>query len=87
MERLEKFYPALSPDDLHEDLPRPGIPCVARFDENGRYYRAEIIRIVDGYADLKFVDYGNQQKTPLSELKRITPGFMELPQMVIQFRL
>ncbi|EFX83579.1 hypothetical protein DAPPUDRAFT_315375 [Daphnia pulex] len=60
LERLEKFYSALSPDDLHEDLPRPGTPCVARFDEDGRYYRAEIIRIVaDGFADVSFVDYGN----------------------------
>ncbi len=35
---------------------------MARFDEEGRYYRAEIIRIVGDFADLKFVDYGNQQK-------------------------
>jgi hypothetical protein len=87
LEQLEKFYSSLSPNDLHEDQPSLGLPCVARFAEDGRYYRSQILSIVDDIADILFVDYGNQQKTPLPELKRITPCFMEFPQMVFLFRL
>ncbi|EFX87066.1 hypothetical protein DAPPUDRAFT_312582 [Daphnia pulex] len=87
LEELEKFYSSLSPNDLHEYQPSLGLPCVARFTEDGRYYRSQILSIVDDIADILFVDYGNQQKTHLSELKRITPCFMEFPQMTWQCKL
>jgi tudor domain-containing protein 1/4/6/7 len=87
LEQLEKFYSSLSTNDLHEDQPSLGLPWVARFTDDGRYYRSQILSIVDDIADILFVDYGNQQKTPLSELKRITPCFMKLPRMVILFNL
>ena len=82
MEELDKFYSSLSPNDLLEDKPSLGLPCVARFTEDSRYYRLQILSIQNEMAEILFVDYGNQQDTPLSQLKRITPRFMEFPQMV-----
>jgi hypothetical protein len=87
LEQLEKFYSSLSTNDLHEDQPSLGLPWVARFTDDGRYYRSQILSIVDDIADILFVDYGNQQKTPLSRLKQITPGYVELPPVVSQFCL
>ena len=60
---------------------------MARFTEDGRFYRSQILSIRDEMADILFVDYGNQQETPLSQLKRITPRFMEFPQMVFKSSL
>lgn len=37
----------------------------------------------DKAANVLFVDYGNEQSnTPLSELKRITSQFLQVPQLV-----
>ena len=55
---------------------------MARFTEDSRYYRSQILSIQNEMAEILFVEYGNQQDTPLSQLKRITPRFMEFPQMV-----
>ncbi len=52
---------------------------MARFTEDSRYYRSQILSIQNEMAEILFVDYGNQQDTPLSQLKRITPRFMEFP--------
>jgi hypothetical protein len=38
--------------------------------------------IVEEIAIIYFVDYGNQQQTPLSKLKRMLPDFMVYPEIV-----
>lgn len=65
-----------------EDKPSVGLPCVVQYNEDKRFYRSQILSIRDQVAKVLFVDYGNEQDTPLSELKRIIPRFMELPQLV-----
>jgi len=55
---------------------------VARFTEDERYYRSKILSIVDQVAKVLFVDYGNEQETPISQLKRMVPRFMQCPQLV-----
>ena len=45
--------------------------CVAPFDENGEicYYRARVNAIHRTEAEVLFVDYGNSENIPLSNLK------------------
>jgi hypothetical protein len=59
-----------------------GLPCVARFTEDERYYRSKILFVGDQVAKVLFVDYGNEQETPISQLKRMVPRFMQCPQLV-----
>uniref|UniRef100_A0A0P6EK20 Tudor domain-containing protein n=1 Tax=Daphnia magna TaxID=35525 RepID=A0A0P6EK20_9CRUS len=87
LDELEQFYSSLSPDGLVEDQPKVGLPCVARFTEDGRYYRSRILTIQDSVAKVLFVDYGNEQDTPLSQLKRIVPRFMKFPQLTWHSKL
>ncbi|KAI9557952.1 hypothetical protein GHT06_014704 [Daphnia sinensis] len=87
LDELEKFYSSVSPDELVEDQPKVGLPCVARFTEDERYYRSRILTIQDGVAKVLFVDYGNDQDTPLSQLKRIVPRFMKFPQLTWHSKL
>lgn len=85
LDKLEEFYSALSPNELVEDEPSEGLACVVKFNDDGRYYRTRIISIEDDTAEVLFVDYGNMQTTPLTELKRIHPDFMEFPQLASHF--
>lgn len=82
LDRLEEFYSALTPAELEEDEPAVGLPCVVKYLEDGLYYRSRITSIDGDTAEVLFVDYGNSQKTPLNELKRIHPEFMKFPQLV-----
>ncbi|XP_057380096.1 tudor domain-containing protein 6-like [Daphnia carinata] len=81
LEELENFYSSLSPNELQEDQPTVGLPCVVRFIEDGRYHRSQVLAIHDEVAEILFVDYGTKQNTPLSQLKRIIPLFMTFPQL------
>ena len=61
-----------------------GLPCVARFTEDGRFYRSKILAIVDQVAKVLFVDYGNEQETPISQLRRMVTRFMQCRQLVTE---
>ena len=83
MEPLNAFYAALSPNELVEDSPKVGLPCVVQFKDDCIFYRSKIVAILpDKTAQILFVDYGNEQITPLKDIKRIVPKFMKLPQLV-----
>jgi hypothetical protein len=66
-----------------EKEPQIGLPCVVRYTEDKQFYRSEITQLNDKVAEVLFLDYGNSQKTPLCNVKRMDPKFMQLPQMVI----
>ncbi|KAI9557906.1 hypothetical protein GHT06_014658 [Daphnia sinensis] len=87
LEELEKFYSSLSPNELLEDKPSVGLPCVVRSTKEGRYHRSQILTIHDELAEILFIDYGTKQNTPLSQLKRIIPRFMTFPQLTWQCQL
>lgn len=76
------YYTALSSGECVEDAPSVGLPCVVRFKADDRFYRSQILSIHGQFAQVLFVDYGNEQETPLKELKRIHPRFIQCPQMV-----
>ena len=67
-----------------EDQAYEGLPCVARSTEDNRFYRSKILTIVDQVAKVLFVDYGNEQETPISQLRRMVPRFMQCPQLVTE---
>jgi Tudor domain len=84
LDHLEEFYSSLGPNELKETEPSVGLLCVARFVEDQRFYRSQIIDIKGDVAQLLFVDYGNEQDdTPLQDLKRIVPDFLTFPKLVM----
>ena len=68
-----------------EDQPKAGMPCVVKFNEDGRFYRSRILSIRGQVAEILFVDYGNEQNTPIKDIKRIHPQLMKCPQLVSSF--
>ena len=82
LDQLEEFYSSLGGAVLAEEEPKVGLPCVTRFSEDGRFYRAQITAIHGKSANVVFVDYGNEEETPLAQLRRIVPVFTEFPRLV-----
>jgi hypothetical protein len=59
--------------------PKIGTPCVAQYIEDNSWYRGKILAIDSQEAEVLFVDYGNKQKSQLSDLKAIEKTFLTLP--------
>ena len=51
--------------------PKIGTPCVAQSIEDNSWYRGKILALDGQEAEVLFVDYGNKQKSQLSDLKAI----------------
>lgn len=55
--------------ECNNDKWQPGLACLARFHFDKKYYRAEIVSILENdVAQVRFVDYGNIEECPFAEL-------------------
>jgi hypothetical protein len=65
--------------------PTIGEMCVAKFSQDGAWYRALVERVdtPGGTAKVLFVDYGNTDTVPLSDLRKLALEFSYLPQQAI----
>ena len=59
--------------------PQLDMSCVTKFNDDGRWYRGQIARVMDSFVDVFFVDNRNVQQTPISLVKIIDQEFIELP--------
>jgi len=83
LDHLEELYSSLGPNELKETEPRVGLLCVARFVEDQRFYRSQIIDIKGDVAQVSIADYGNEQDdTPLQDQERVVPDFLAFPKLV-----
>ena len=59
---MNGFYSSLTVNELVEDSPKVGLPCVVRSIEDGKFYRSQILAILSEKktAQVLFVDYGNE---------------------------
>ena len=76
-----KNYFSFFVDETKESIMQPQLDmsCVTKFNDDGRWYRGQIARVMDSFVDVFFVDYGNVQKTPISLVKIIDQDFLVLP--------
>lgn len=64
-----------------------GRPCCAKFSEDECWYRAVITNvgsIASGFVEVRFVDYGNSQKTSLPDVKELRADFLDLPMQAVE---
>lgn len=57
-----------------------GTPCLAPYSEDDIYYRAKIIDVKSDVVHVLFVDYGNHESVPVTEVKTIPLRYLQLPQ-------
>jgi len=83
LKSLHQSYASLSANELVEDSPKVGLPCVVRSEDNRKFYRSLITAILDKRrAKILFVDYGTEQETSLTDIKRMLPKYMKPPRLV-----
>ncbi|KAL4711424.1 hypothetical protein ACJJTC_016178 [Scirpophaga incertulas] len=63
--------------------------CVARFYEDGKWYRASILQYSKTLNKVKvrYVDYGNIEVLSLSDIREIDPEFIKLLPITVQVKL
>ncbi|KAK7099992.1 fap1 adhesin-like [Littorina saxatilis] len=68
--------------------PQVGMPCVAKYEEDDQWYRAQVRSFSSKDIDVFFVDYGNIQSSPRNTVFQMEPKFMNsLPAQAVQCRL
>lgn len=82
--QMSQFFSQTPPSGNTLKEPLPGMPCCAKFSQDGEWYRGKVkdISPMEG-AYVQFVDYGNGESVPFSEIKDPLKSFMELPQQAI----
>jgi staphylococcal nuclease domain-containing protein 1 len=83
LERLMKDF-ALHHKTLSQPAsvtPRSGDMVSARFSVDQQWYRARVLRAnpAKKQAEVQFVDYGNSEQLPFSELRTLDGSFKSLP--------
>uniref|UniRef100_A0A668AAA8 Si:ch211-189e2.3 n=1 Tax=Myripristis murdjan TaxID=586833 RepID=A0A668AAA8_9TELE len=55
----------------------PGSPCLALFDSDKQWYRAQVIRKSDSTISVVFIDYGNESEVDIKDVRQIPPTLLE----------
>ncbi|XP_021256309.1 LOW QUALITY PROTEIN: tudor domain-containing protein 1 [Numida meleagris] len=63
--------------------PKLGEACCARFSVDGRWYRALVLEVSQSTVQVLYVDYGNSETLPLSNVLPITDSYLKLPFQMI----
>lgn len=90
MDEIAKEYEDLKQGELPLQSSNVGYPCCARFAEDSCWYRAVITNssaVSSGFLEVKFVDYGNVQNTPVSDVKELKAKFLDLPAQTVECAL
>ncbi|KAM5339337.1 ATP-dependent RNA helicase TDRD9 [Glossophaga mutica] len=69
--------------------PHPDLVCLAPFagEDEPRYFRAQVLYVSGGSAEVFFVDYGNKSHVDLDLLMEIPCPLLELPFQALEFRV
>jgi len=60
-----------------------GLPCVAKFSADGKWYRATVVDLESsGLVTVLYVDYGNSESLPLDCICKLLQRFLTLPMQV-----
>lgn len=75
---LETEY-AVDHKQFNADSLSPGSPCIALFDEDQCWYRAEVLDKDGEHLSVLFVDYGNKCQVKGTDVKEISHKLLETP--------
>ncbi|XP_061426089.1 tudor domain-containing protein 1-like [Lethenteron reissneri] len=80
---LQRFYR----DDRNDWTvvhPIVGQLCVAQFSADQQWYRAQVIGLPGkGDVEVRYVDYGNTERTSVSCIRKLGNSFLQLPELAV----
>ena len=80
---LNKVY---SSRDYEPYVPAPGEICAAKFAQDQKYYRVEVMCVNNsGTVDIRFVDHGNSETVTMNQIRHLEPVFLSLPKQALHF--
>ena len=83
MAEIEDHYGVLSPSDQTFTTATARLACCAKFSQDQAWYRARIRELSGSEVTVHYVDYGNSEGLPLSQLKSLSSKFIELPAQAV----
>ncbi|XP_005100071.2 staphylococcal nuclease domain-containing protein 1 [Aplysia californica] len=90
---LEKLMDELRQDmEANPPLPgaytaRKGETCAAKFSQDNQWYRAKVEKVEGGEALVFFIDYGNRERTSVSQLAALSSNFKTLTPQATEYSL
>lgn len=58
---------------------KKGIPCIAKFSEDGKWYRARIEKLISSTKfGVVFTDYGNYDEVDYDDIRKISPSLLAI---------
>uniref|UniRef100_A0A8R1HJY3 Staphylococcal nuclease domain-containing protein 1 n=1 Tax=Caenorhabditis japonica TaxID=281687 RepID=A0A8R1HJY3_CAEJA len=66
---------------------RRGDLCIAKFSQDGQWYRAKVESIRAGQAEVFYIDYGNRETIEAAKLAQIPGGFASVPAGAKEYNL
>ncbi|XP_046357075.2 tudor domain-containing 6-like isoform X1 [Haliotis rufescens] len=79
--KLEKECPKQAVPD--SSVLKKGTFCAALYNEDQRWYRAEVLDITDESVQVKFLDYGNTETVPVSSIRQLPDTTANFPAQAI----
>ncbi|XP_039548347.1 tudor domain-containing 6 isoform X1 [Pimephales promelas] len=93
MDKLQEISDALknagnaSDTTLSEDSVPPGSACIALFNEDNLWYRAKVTSRDLDTVSVTFVDYGNESKVNVGDIKALPPELSDVPPQAFNCQL
>jgi len=91
MDEIQSVYSDENNAELYRlQVPAIGLPCVAQFSADGKWYRAKVIEVKGsggGLVTVLYVDYGNTESLPLDCVCKLLQRFLPLPAQALHCSL
>lgn len=87
MEELNAKYEKMSDSGSMLVDVKPGAFCCAKFTDDQRWYRAQVVKALSGEAEVQFVDYGNSEIVASNVLRKLNKEFCILSMQGIKCRM
>lgn len=86
LETIENELTKIKSSEAKLEQPvKKGIPCVAKFSEDGKWYRARIEKLISPTKfGVVFTDYGNYDEVSYDDIRKISPQLLSTPALAIK---
>ncbi|XP_013386809.1 uncharacterized protein LOC106156225 isoform X2 [Lingula anatina] len=84
MTQIAEHYNSLPYTEIQKKV---SVPCMAKYSEDGAWYRAKILRPGLRNCDVIFVDYGNVENVSMTDIRPMEKKFLELEVQAVECAL
>ncbi|NXG65274.1 TDR15 protein, partial [Hemiprocne comata] len=87
MKNIADVYNGCGADEMVLKNPEPGSLCCARYSKDMLYYRGVVTEVLNVNTSVYFLDLGNTDTIPCSDVKTLLPEFSGLPALAVSCTL